>query len=46
MHSIKIAYIGGGSRYWARDLMKDLALKSQLRGIIELYDINHAAAER
>jgi alpha-galactosidase len=43
---IKIAYIGGGSRYWARDLMKDLALTSHLTGVIELYDINHQAAER
>lgn len=43
---VKIAYIGGGSRYWARDLMKDLALTSRITGTIELYDVNHEAAVR
>jgi len=43
---IKIAYIGGGSRNWARHVMTDLALCEYLEGEIALYDIDHAAAER
>lgn len=43
---IKIAYIGGGSRYWARDLMLDLAQSPHLKGAIDLYDIDQAAAVR
>jgi alpha-galactosidase/6-phospho-beta-glucosidase family protein len=43
---IKIAYIGGGSRYWARDLITELALTPRLKGWIDLYDLDHAAAER
>ena len=38
--SLKIAYIGGGSRDWARKLMIDLALCSELTGEIALYDID------
>ncbi|MBN1249534.1 MAG: alpha-galactosidase [Anaerolineae bacterium] len=41
---IKIAYIGGGSRYWAQMVMTDLALCPHLTGEIALYDINHEAA--
>ncbi len=44
--SIKIAYIGGGSRYWARDLMKDLALAGLFEGEIRLYDIDLESARR
>lgn len=44
MISIKIAYIGGGSRAWAPELMSDLALSPHLSGEIALYDIDHAAA--
>ena len=44
--SIKIAHIGGGSRYWARDLMKDLALAGLFEGEIRLYDIDQEAARR
>jgi alpha-galactosidase len=43
---IKIAYIGGGSRYWARDLITELALTPRLKGQIDLYDLNHGAALR
>mgnify|MGYP002682755141 CR=1 FL=1 len=43
---IKIAYIGGGSRYWARMVMTDLALCPHLTGEIALYDIDRAAALR
>ena len=41
---IKIAYIGGGSRYWAKMVMTDLALCPHLTGEIALYDINYEAA--
>jgi len=36
---IKIAYIGGGSRYWAKMVMTDLALCPHLTGEIALYRI-------
>ena len=42
---LKIAYLGGGSRGWARTLMTDLALCADLGGQVFLYDINRAAAE-
>jgi alpha-galactosidase len=42
---IRIAYIGGGSRNWARNVMTDLALCEHLRGEIALYDIDYQAAE-
>jgi galacturan 1,4-alpha-galacturonidase len=37
---LKIAYIGGGSRLWARSLMTDLALCPDLTGEVALYDID------
>jgi alpha-galactosidase len=43
---IKIAYIGGGSRNWARHVMTDLALCEHLAGEIALYDIDYPAAQR
>src|SRR5512133_1009532 len=42
--SLKIAYIGGGSREWARKLMFDLALCPDLTGEIALYDIDMESA--
>jgi len=42
--SLRIAYIGGGSRDWARKLMMDLALCSDLAGEVALYDIDADAA--
>ncbi|MBN1402068.1 MAG: alpha-glucosidase/alpha-galactosidase, partial [Anaerolineae bacterium] len=42
---IKIAYLGGGSRGWARQLMQDLALCPLLTGEVALYDIDLAAAQ-
>ena len=42
---VKIAYIGGGSRAWARNIMADLALCETLGGQITLYDIDREAAE-
>lgn len=42
---IKIAYIGGGSRGWARTFMTDLAMEESLSGEIRLYDIDVNAAK-
>jgi len=44
--NIKIAYIGGGSKQWARVFMADLALTPDLTGEIALYDIDLEAAQR
>ncbi len=44
--NMKIAYIGGGSKEWAKVFMNDLALTPGLEGEIALYDIDHQAAER
>lgn len=46
MKNIKIAYIGGGSKLWARVFMYDLALTKDLTGEIALYDVDEYAAER
>ncbi|MDR1705560.1 MAG: alpha-glucosidase/alpha-galactosidase, partial [Clostridiales bacterium] len=46
MLKIKIAYIGGGSRNWARVFMNDLTLDGELCGEIALYDIDADAALR
>ena len=43
---IKIAYIGGGSKQWARTFMSDLAVAENLSGEIALYDTDMKAAER
>lgn len=45
LNSIKIAYIGGGSRDWAWDLMNDLALSKKISGQVALYDIDFEAAK-
>ena len=45
MKKVKIAYIGGGSKAWARVFMTDLALAEELSGEIALYDIDIPAAE-
>ena len=42
---IRIGYIGGGSRLWARMVMTDLALCPDLTGEIALYDIDFDAAQ-
>ncbi len=44
--NIKIAYIGGGSKQWARVFMYDLALCEDLTGEIGLYDIDIDSAIR
>jgi alpha-galactosidase len=46
MQQIKIAYLGGGSKQWARVFMNDLALCEELSGEIGLYDIDLEAAYR
>lgn len=43
---IKLAYIGGGSKQWARVFMNDLALTQGIEGEIALYDIDVEAARR
>lgn len=44
--NIKICYIGGGSKLWARVFMSDLAVAEGLSGEMALYDIDKEAAER
>ena len=46
LKDLKIAYIGGGSRGWARTLMNDLASEELLGGTVNLYDIDMVAAEQ
>ena len=46
MKRIKLAYIGGGSKAWARVFMNDLALTEEISGEIALYDIDAEAARR
>ena len=42
---LKIAYVGGGSRGWAWNLMRDLASQEEISGQVFLYDIDAQAAE-
>lgn len=42
---VKVAYIGGGSRGWAWNLMRDLGGQTRLSGDVYLYDIDFAAAK-
>lgn len=46
MRRIKIAYLGGGSKLWARSFMQDLALAEGICGEVSLYDIDREAAVR
>jgi len=43
-NDLKIAYLGGGSREWARKLMIDLAVCPDLNGTVALYDIDIESA--
>ena len=45
VEDLKIAYIGGGSRGWARGLMSDLASEEHMSGSVYLYDIDFEAAK-
>lgn len=42
--NLKIAYIGGGSRNWARNLLNDLRDETEINGTICLYDLDYQAA--
>ena len=42
---IKIGFIGGGSRYWAHDFMRDLSKAPNISGTVYLYDIDKYAAK-
>ena len=44
MKKINIAYIGGGSRGWARILMNDLVKEESITGTVRLYDIDMQSA--
>ena len=44
VEGIKIAYVGGGSRGWAWNLMSDLAVAGDISGCVDLYDIDYQAA--
>ena len=44
-NNVKIAYIGGGSRGWARMLMSDLAKAEDMNGSVALYDLDFEAAK-
>lgn len=44
VEGLKLAYIGGGSRGWAWNLMGDLAMEEQLSGEVYLYDLDFEAA--
>ena len=45
MKQLKLVYIGGGSKAWARVFMNDLALTAEISGELALYDLNRDAAE-
>ena len=44
MKNTKICIIGGGSRLWAINFMKDLALNKEAAGTVVLYDIDKEAS--
>jgi alpha-galactosidase len=43
---VTIGYVGGGSRNWARTLMRELAGCTDLSGTVRLYDIDQESAEK
>ncbi len=44
MQKMRICIIGGGSRLWAINFMKDLTLRKDIEGTVVLHDIDHEAA--
>lgn len=44
MKKINVAYIGGGSRNWARWLIRDLSFENSFSANFKLYDINYQDA--
>ena len=45
VEDLKIAYIGGGSRGWAKTFICDLAQTEDLCGEVALYDVDYEAAK-
>ena len=45
VRNLKIAYIGGASRGWARTLMNDLAKDPDICGTVSMYDIDFEGAQ-
>ena len=45
VEDFKIAYIGGGSRLWAMNLMGDLSFEPLLSGQVDLYDVDYDSAK-
>ena len=43
--NVQIAYVGGGSRAWAHNLMNDLAQDEEIGGEVRLYDIDLQGAK-
>ena len=39
LRNLKIAYVGGGSRNWARTFINDFSKEADLAGTVYLYDI-------
>lgn len=44
MQDVKVCIIGGGSRLWAIQFLKDLTLQDKVRAHVALYDIDKEAA--
>jgi alpha-galactosidase/6-phospho-beta-glucosidase family protein len=44
--TVKIAYVGGGAREWTPKLISDLALTTDIRGEVALFDLDYEAAQR
>ncbi len=44
--SVKIGYVGGGSRGWAYTLINDLAQCTDMSGEVVLYDLDYESAQR
>jgi len=42
---LTIGYIGGGSRQWVWSLMGDLALETELSGVVRLFDLDGKSAK-
>lgn len=45
INDVKIAYIGGGSRQWARTFMNDISVQENFCGEVRLFDIDIKSAE-
>ena len=46
VETVKIGYIGGGSRGWAHTLINDLAQCTDIAGEVVLYDVDYESAQR